>query len=99
MNCSSLRNFAEPAFTQMEALEPRLLMSAAMHHGRWLITGDLDPSNADDHITIQISPDDPQQLVATIKGNVIDTRPITGMRSIRIRGGRGNDVINRSDGR
>ena len=92
-NRPCLSNFAGSAFIQMEALEPRLLMSAAMHHGRWLITGDLDPSNADDHITIQISPDDPQQLVATINGNVVDTRPIAGMRSIHIRGGRGNDVI------
>ena len=78
---------------RLEAMEPRLLLDAALHGSRWLIAGDDDPSRPDDHIVIASVPGDPSQVQATLNGEVVASRPLARLRRIHIVAGEGDDVV------
>ena len=88
------RSPESPAPGLIEALEPRILFSAASGDV-WVIRGDQDRSNTADVIVIdQPNPvDDPDVLTATINGEAIDTRRASDLRLIKVIAGKGDDVV------
>jgi len=77
-----------------EPLEPRMVLSGNPLLSRtWTIVGDTEPSQPDDVIVVERDPDVGGQLRATVNGRVVSTRSEDGVRTIRIRAGRGNDTV------
>ncbi len=60
----------------------------------WVVNGDTDSDNPDDFIDVSVSDDDPTKLVATVNGNVVDTRDAITVKSLTINAGAGDDDIN-----
>jgi uncharacterized secreted protein with C-terminal beta-propeller domain len=76
---------------RIEKLESRRLLSAAV--AAWSVRGDADPNDPDDVIDVSVSDTDPTKLVATVNGEVVDTRDASKVQAISISGGNGDDDI------
>ena len=77
----------------MEAMEPRLLFSAAGVEAIWTIHGDVDPANPADEIIIQRSADDPARIEARVNGEVVDSRLADEIAGIDVFAGNGDDMV------
>ncbi len=78
---------------QVESLEPRLALAVGRAYGTWSITGDKNAADPDDTIVVDRNPSNALQLRATVNGVVIGTRLESTVKTIRIIGGKGDDVI------
>jgi uncharacterized secreted protein with C-terminal beta-propeller domain len=78
---------------QIESLEPRFALAVAQGYGTWSISGDSNAADPDDIIIIDRNPSNASQLRATVNGIVVGTRLESTVKTIRIIGGRGDDVI------
>lgn len=76
-----------PTLRPVERLEGRQLLSAST----WTIRG--GPGAADDRIVLSRDPAQPTRLVATLDGQVIDSREESTVGRIRIEAGRGDDHV------
>ncbi len=92
-----MRNTSHPvirhaALLAAEQLEQRTLLSTSFHDGCWTIQGDPNPLAPNDHITIDLSPNDPSKLRALInnKSTYINK---SDLRSIRVLAGNGDDSV------
>jgi uncharacterized secreted protein with C-terminal beta-propeller domain len=79
---------------QVELLEPRLALAAGQSYSTWSIRGDANAADPDDTIVVDRNPANALQLRATVNGIVVGTRLESRVNTIRILGGRGDDVIN-----
>jgi len=78
---------------QIESLEPRFALAVGHGYGTWSITGDSNAADPDDIIIIDRNPSNAAQLRATVNGVVVGTRLESTVKTIRVIGGRGDDVI------
>ena len=73
----------------IERLEERRLLSGSV----WTILGDTNRLNYDDVIVVQNNADNPTLLEAVVNDEVVATRGVADIRSIRVKAGRGDDVV------
>jgi uncharacterized secreted protein with C-terminal beta-propeller domain len=78
---------------RLEALEPRLLLDASLHHGVLFIYGDADSVQLADNILVSLVPADPTLLQATVNNEVIGSYPVAQIKSIRVFAGKGDDTV------
>lgn len=76
------------ARAQLAHLEQRILLSAV-----WNVVGDLSPRRPGESIVIDVDPKNSGQLRARINGFLVGTRALSGLESIQIGAGKGNDRL------
>lgn len=72
------------------ALEARVLLSSG---SVWTVLGDLSPRRPSDSIVVDVDPKNAALLRARVNGHLVGTRALSGLQSIEIGAGRGNDRI------
>ncbi|KKL22736.1 hypothetical protein LCGC14_2432460, partial [marine sediment metagenome] len=77
----------------LEALEPRVLLSAAMHGGTLKVRGDDDPAGPDDQIVLRLNSADPSVFEAVVNGEVVHSAPLADLRAVKIFAGLGDDTV------
>ncbi len=88
-----MKGFHDFGVPVIESLEARVFLDASLTGGVWSIRGDADLSSPADEIVVRQNGDDPSQLEAVVNGDVIDIVSAADVRVIRVRAGKGDDVV------